>query len=346
MSINRRSFLKGSLAAGAALSLPGLVIGDPLDRPTTHPSTRPALVPKADAMVLIYLPGGIAQHDMWDCKQHTPFRAGMKGSELLGTCPIIDTSADTIKLGAGLENLAQVMHHATVLRTLSSDTKFGAIHLKAQYYLMTGYLFPAGFKAPSIGAVVSRTLGRRDPNVPPYIYIGRDIDTSDNERLFISEYLGPGFYGVNHQPFMIPNAAEGLATLHAQAGMETSRLDRRQRLLARVAAMQDPSLKDSPKAAEYLRTMNDARVMMDSPVKKAFDFAKEESRETIEAYQPQITARELRDGSYYYGDRFGSGLLLARRLLESGARFIQVDCNTARSRGGTSTSTAHPAWSR
>jgi len=325
MPINRRSFLKGSLAAGAALSLPGLVIGDPLDRPTTHPSTRPALVPKADAMVLIYLPGGIAQHDMWDCKQHTPFRAGMKGSELLGTCPIIDTSADTIKLGAGLENLAQVMHHATVLRTLSSDTKFGAIHLKAQYYLMTGYLFPAGFKAPSIGAVVSRTLGRRDPNVPPYIYIGRDIDTSDNERLFISEYLGPGFYGVNHQPFMIPNAAEGLATLHAQAGMETSRLDRRQRLLARVAAMQDPSLKDSPKAAEYLRTMNDARAMMDSPVKKAFDFAKEESRETIEAYQPQITARELRDGSYYYGDRFGSGLLLARRLLESGARFIQVE---------------------
>jgi hypothetical protein len=320
--MNRRQFLKASVASSLAVSgLPRIVVGEPAAAPTT----RPKLVPKADAMVLIYLPGGIAQHDMWDVKEHTPFRPGMKGSELHGTCQIIDTSADTIKLGAGLENLAQQMHHATVLRSLSSDTKFGAIHLKAQYYLMTGYLFPAGFKAPSIGAVVSRTLGRRDPNVPPYVYIGRDIDTSDNERLFISEYLGPGFYGVNYQPFMIPNPAAGLATLHAQAGMDMSRLDRRQQLLAKMSGMQDPALRDSSKAAEYLRTMNDARAMMDSPVKRAFEFAKEESPETLEAYKPQIAAKELRDGSYYFGDRFGSGLLLARRLLESGARFIQVE---------------------
>jgi len=124
---------------------------------------------------------------------------------------------------------------------------------------------------------------------------------------------------------MIPNDAEGLATLHAQAGMETSRLDRRQQLLAKLSAMQDPALRDSAKAGEYLRTMNDARAMMDSPVKKAFEFAREEPKETLEAYQPQISANELRDTSYYYGDRFGSGLLLARRLLESGARFIQVE---------------------
>src|SRR3954451_10664687 len=317
MRMNRRDFLKTSLAAGAAAALPDLSFAEA--------TTKPALIPKADAMVLIYLPGGICQRDMWDCKKHTPFAKDMKGSELLGTCPIIPTSADGIQVGAGLENLAMQMHHACVLRTLTNEVKFGALHLKAQYYLMTGYLFPAGFKAPSIGAVVARTRGRRDPNVPPYIYIGRDIDTSDNERLFINEYLGPGFYGVNYQPFMIPNAAEGLATLHAQAGMETSRLDRRQQLLAKLSSMQDPALRDSAKAAELLRTMNDARAMMDSPVKKAFEFAREESRETLEAYQSQITAKELRDGSYYYGDRFGSGLLLARRLLESGARFIQVE---------------------
>src|SRR5205814_3049239 len=223
--MNRRQFLKTSIGTAVAFAgLPRIVVGETLDRPSSAPSTKPKLIPKADAMVLIYLPGGIAQHDMWDCKKHTPFTAGMKGSELLGTCPVIDTSADTIKLGAGLENLAKQMHHATVLRSLSSDTKFGAIHLKAQYLLMTGYLFPAGFKAPSIGAIVSRTLGRRDPNVPPYIYIGRDIDTSDNERLFINDYIGPGFYGVNYAPFMIPDPAEGLATLHAMAGVDSARL--------------------------------------------------------------------------------------------------------------------------
>jgi hypothetical protein len=82
-----------------------------------------------------------------------------------------------------------------VLRTLTSDAAFGAIHLKAQYNLMTGYLFPAGVKAPSIGAVVSRTLGRRHPQVPGYIYIGRDIDTSDEELTFISSTWGRGSMG-------------------------------------------------------------------------------------------------------------------------------------------------------
>ena len=70
--------------------------------------------------------------------------------------------------------------------------KFGRLHLKAQYYLMTGYLFPAGFKAPSIGAVVARTLGRRDPNVPPYIYIGRDIDTSRQREAVHQRVPRPG----------------------------------------------------------------------------------------------------------------------------------------------------------
>ena len=56
--------------------------------------------------------------------------------------------------------MATVMHHGTVLRSLTNATKFGAVHLKAQYYMMTGYLFPVGVQAPSIGAAIARTLGR------------------------------------------------------------------------------------------------------------------------------------------------------------------------------------------
>src|SRR4051794_36249333 len=112
MQLNRRDFLRSTLAAGAAAALPRIAVGE---LPATRPTTRPALVPKADAMVVIYLPGGISQRDMWDCKRHTPFAPGMKGSDLLGTCPIINTSADGIQLGVGLANLAKQMHHATVL---------------------------------------------------------------------------------------------------------------------------------------------------------------------------------------------------------------------------------------
>jgi hypothetical protein len=306
--MTRRTFLTSAAAAAASRAL--------------H-----AAAPKAtaDAMIFIWLPGGVAQTDTWDPKKFTPYEKGMKGSRILGTCRSIPTKADGIFLGEGLENLASVMDKAAILRTLVSDTKFGAVHLKAQYYAMTGYLFPQGVKVPSMGAVVARTLGRRDPSVPPYIYIGRDIDTSDEEKLFISEYIGPGFYGVNYAPFMIPDAAQGLATLHAAAGMPMDRLDRRQAYLRALAAAEAPELRGSGKASDYMKTMDAARAMMDSPIRRAFEYRKEEKPETIAAYQPAIANKDLLDQSYDYGHRFGDGLLLARRLVESGARYVQVD---------------------
>ena len=71
--------------------------------------------------------------------------------------------------------------------------------------------------------------------------------------------------------------------------------------------------------------MEDARAMMDSPVRRAFDYAKDEKPETLKAYEPEVGANDLLDKTYYYGNRFGRGLLLARRLVESGARYIQVE---------------------
>ena len=62
--------------------------------------------------------------------------------------------------------------------------------------MMTGYLFPVGVRAPASARQSPASRGPRDPNVPPYIYIGRDIDTSDTEKQFINDYIGSGFYGV------------------------------------------------------------------------------------------------------------------------------------------------------
>jgi uncharacterized protein (DUF1501 family) len=316
MKVNRRQFI-----ATAALAAAGAGMGTR----ARAEAAAPPLKPKADAMIMIWLPGGMAQTDLWDPKEFTSYRPGMKGSEMLGTCKAIPTSADGIFLGEGLENIASVMHHGTILRSLSYATRFGAVHLKAQYYMMTGYLFPVGVKAPSIGAVVARTLGRRDPQVPPYIYIGRDIDTSDEEKLFISEYIGPGFYGINYAPFMIPDPAKGLSTLIAAGGMEMRRLDRRQAYLSALVSAGPEELRQARKAQDYMQMMDAARAMMDSPVKKAFDYARDEKPATLAAYRPRITAAEQIDSSYYYGQRFGEGCLLARRLVESGARYVQVE---------------------
>ena len=326
-NINRRTFLHASGVVAAGLGLPPWAAGADPPKPPVK------LAAKADAMILIWLPGGVTQTDTWDLKKYTPYRAGMKGSELLGTCEAIPTAADGIVFGQGLEQLATVMDKGTVLRSLTSETKFGAVHLKAQHYLMTGYLFPVGVKAPGIGAVVARTRGRRDPNVPPYIYLGRDIDTSDDEKLFINDYIGPGFYGVNYAPFMIPEPAKGLATLNVLAGMSPARFDERQNFLKRLGGLVPPELRTARKPGEYLKALADARAMMDSPVKKAFDYRKDETPATLKAYQPAITGDEVLDKSYYHGHQFGEGLLLARRLVESGARFVQVEYQYAAFKG-------------
>ncbi len=236
----------------------------------------------------IWLPGGIAQADTWDPKKYTPYVQGMRGDQLLGTCPPVATSADGIQLGKGLENMAAVMDRGTLVRSLANDTKFGAIHLKAQYQMMTGHLFPAGVKVPSIGSVIARTLGRRHPHVPAYIYIGRDVDTSDAEKQFIHDYIGPGFYGINYAPFMISNPEAGLATLNAAAGMVSDRFNRRQEYLRALSGLGPAKLEDAPRAQEFLKMLDEARALMDSPVKKAFAYRAEEPPKVLQAYQPEI----------------------------------------------------------
>lgn len=302
ITMNRRDFLKSTLAATAAAGLPNIASAN-----NDAPPTRPA---KADAMILIWLPGGVAQTDTWDPKKHTPYMPGMKGSELLGTCPIIPTSADGISFGAGLEHLASVMNQGTVLRSLTNQRIFSAVHLKAQYHMMTGHPFPTGVRAPSMGAVVARALGRRDPHVPAYVDIGRDIDSGNQEFLFINEYQGPGFYGPRFAPFLIPDPTQGLRMLSAVAGMRPERLDRRRTYLQAVNGFSVKELRDSQRAREFATVMNDARTMLDSPVKKTFEFTSE---------NPQTLM------NYDVGHRFGKGCLLARRLVEAGARFVEVE---------------------
>lgn len=315
---DRRRFLQTSAAGAMAMGgMPLKLWGVEEPREGTSRSGQ-VIESRADAMILIWLPGGIAQSDTWDPKEYTPFRAGLKGSELYSTCPSSPTSADGIFLGQGLETIGSMMHKGTIVRTLTSKTKFGAIHLKAQHYLMTGYEFPAGVKVPSFGSMVARTLGRRNEFVPAYIDIGRDINTSNEEYLFISNYQGPGFLGINYAPFMIPNPDQGLPTLNVLANMTTDQVNRRHQYLRAITGIADSEILESEKSKNYMKVMEDAYAMMDSPVKRAFNL-KEEKPETLAAYE--------------VGHRFGPACLLARRLVEVGARFVEVEYQYAPFKG-------------
>jgi hypothetical protein len=233
----------------------------------------------------------------------------MKGSELLATFPSIPTSADGTFLSAGLERIASVMNRGTIVRSVVAPAKFGAIHLKAQYAMMTGYPFPAGVQAPSLGSWVANLRGRRAPFVPAYFDIGRDINSADDNDRFVATFQGSGFLGPQFAPFLVPRPQEGLPTLRAMAGMDRGRLDRRQVLLQRLQGLADPHLVHSKQATAYGQVVADARAMMDSPVKRAF----------------QLNEEKAATRATYGKSRFGQGCLLARRLVEVGARFVEVE---------------------
>jgi hypothetical protein len=110
---------------------------------------------------------------------------------------------------------------------------------------------------------------------------------------------------------MIPDPAKGLATLNAVGDMKMDRLDHRQEYLRAITGLEEKELQKANKVADYMQVMADARAMMDSPVKRAFNYAQEEKPELLKAYEPEIDGNELLDKSYYYGKRFARGLLLA-----------------------------------
>ena len=96
MAIDRRGFVVGAaaLAAGGLAARARAGMGGRLIEPPDPDATEPdhdCPPARADSIIYIYLPGGMAQTDMWDPKGFTPYKKGMKGSELLGTCESIPT---------------------------------------------------------------------------------------------------------------------------------------------------------------------------------------------------------------------------------------------------------------
>ena len=200
-----------------------------------------AAAAKADAVIFIWLPGGISQNETWDPKRYTPFEPGMKGNHLLAPSRHSHLGRWVAVWGrAGAFGRSNASRHARP----QPDQRYQVRRGPPQGPVLHAHRLPVsgGVKAPSLAAAVARTLGRRDQHVPPYIYIGRDIDTSDTEKQFIHESIGPGFYGLAHAPFMIPDPTAGLATLHAAAGIDTRRLDERIRVFGETSRSCRPKI--------------------------------------------------------------------------------------------------------
>jgi hypothetical protein len=172
---SRRDFLRRS----AALSLATLAAGEPR-RLWSAASEKPAAT--ADAVILLWMGGGMAQTETFDPKRYTPYEPGVRSSEVLSTFPMIDTVVDGIKLSQGLERLAAVMDQATVVRSVVPPDLGRLLHSRHQFHWHTGYEPPQSVAVPHIGSIIARTLGSRNPDVPAFVDIGQTIEGNPRQR--------------------------------------------------------------------------------------------------------------------------------------------------------------------
>jgi hypothetical protein len=324
--IDRRDFLKTASAAtlsALAAGYPRLVFGN---------EPAPAkITPTADTIIVLWMAGGMAHTEMFDPKRYTPYEKGIAPNEVLSTFPQIDTRVDHIKFSKGLERLAGVMNRGTLIRSYTAGDLGFILHSRHQFHWHTGYEPPQTVACPHIGAFMARTLGPLNPAVPAFINIGQRFDNGEGEEL--KAFTTAGFLGSEYGPFNIPFPEQAANSVRPPGGMTPSRFENRDKFYRKLLA-ESPVLRHGSdyQRESLLRSMDNAHRLLSSPAAKAFDLSLE-PKESLAKYTGGITdltrvskAGQSRDGSYEKSTigRFGLGCLLARRLAEVGARFIEV----------------------
>ena len=301
-SLARREFLKQLSAASTA----ALGCGGPRAWADAESVTQPAA--KADSCILIWLAGGMAAPDTFDPKRYLPFEKGLDVERILSTFPSIDTVVDNIKFTAGLENLAGIIDRGTLIRSAVQPDLGDILHSRHQYHWHTGYVPPITVAAPHIGAWMAKVLGPKNPVVPPFINIGQRLE-GVGEKEELKAFTTAGFFGSEFGPMNLPYPKDAVRSVQPPKGMEAGRFSDRYRHYRKLVN-QSPNreLMSDYQRQSMLRSMDAAHRLLQSEEKQAFDL----TGEPKESYDRYDTGR------------FGRGCLLARRLVEAGARFVEV----------------------
>ena len=300
----RRTFLK-QLAAAAATTL---AAGEPRLLPAAEGELLKHPEPRADACILIWMAGGMAAPEMFDPKRYHPFEVGLPVEKVLSTFPSIPTKVDGISICEGLEQIASVMDRATLVRSHVQPDLGHILHSRHQFHWHTGYVPPQTVACPHIGAWLARVLGPRNPVIPPFINIGQRLEgLGENEE--IKAFTTGGFFGSQYGPMNLPYPEQAAQAVRPPSGMTPDRFSSRYRFFQKLVEQSPGHAEASGYHREsMLRSLDGAYRLLSSPERAAFDISEE----------PQASYDRYNTG------RFGRGCLLARRLVEAGARFVEV----------------------
>ena len=167
---------------------------------------------------------------------------------------------------------------------------------------------PQTVAAPHLGAWMSKVLGPRNPVMPAFINIGQRLEgVGESEEL--KAFTTAGFFGAEHGPMNLPYPEEAAQSVRPPKGMDAGRFTNRNNLFKRLVDA-DPrrdGMSDYQRES-MLRSLDNAYRLLNAKEREAFD----------------ITLEPEASRKVYDTGRFGRGCLLARRLVESGARFVEV----------------------
>ena len=266
---------------------------------------------RAKSVILVFLQGGPSHIDIWDPKPDAP-------SNVRGEFKPIKSIVPGISLSEVMPLLARQMDKATLIRSMSYTPAGLFNHTAAIYQIMTGYTPdrvspsgqlepPAPNDFPHAGCQIARL---KPPEVPmlPFVLLPRPLQESN----VIGKGGTAGFLGAAYDPYYFyqdPAKEIKLDDLTLRKGVSKERLERRATLLRSV----EDQMPDMEKAVE--------KYALDSYYRKAFDLVS--SGRARNAFDLAQEPDKLRDR--YGRHTFGQGLLLARRLIEAGTRFVQVN---------------------
>ena len=239
------------------------------------------------ACILLFMRGGPSQLETFDPKPDTTNGGPTKA---------ISTPVNGIQIAEGWSNVAKAMKDIALIRSMTN--KEGE-HQRATYQMHTGYIPSGSVKYPSFGSLAAAELGPQEFDLPHFVSIGNRLTTT-----------GSGFLGMQFSPFVVGSPTQMPRDVELPQGVTSGRFNRRLGLLQDL----EEDFKESggaPRVAEHKALYGNASQMVLSPRIKAFDVTQEKDA--------------VRDR--YGRSPFGQGCLLARRLVEQGVTFVEVESN-------------------
>jgi len=289
-AMSRRIFFQAGGIAIGAISPIGLSVQDVLSAEAGSKGKKQVNV------IFMFLQGGASQLDMYDMKPKAP-------SEIRGPYFPSATTVPGFELSDQLPLLSQHTDKFSLIRSMHT---FTSKHGEGDVHIMCGTPVDKNLQGPGVGSVLAKQQPQLAP-VPPFIHFG------DMKH---PAYSAPGFAGVlgrNYDPFVIkqdPNSASfRVREFDVAEDIDINRLSGRKALLRsldKYQAQQEAQLRFAREHDEFTG--------------RALDLAT--SRKAKEAFDLSRETEFTRDR--YGRNRVGQGMLMARRLVEAGVRFVTI----------------------